>query len=124
MTALKIIPVNTKTELQPVGYSVPKEWIVAGEPQEFFYAALEDTTGVVGIWEAKAGTWQIDSYPTYEFCLVLEGYVLITDSEGHQTRYGINDAFVIPKGFSGTWEMPEGMKKYIIEFGRSTKAKS
>jgi uncharacterized cupin superfamily protein len=92
---------------------------VAGDPKESLHVAIEDKTGAAGIWQAEPGTYQMKNYPSHEFCYVLEGFVIITDLDRNKEEYGVGAAFVIPKGFSGTWEMPEGMKKYYVEYGGS-----
>ena len=43
--------------------------------------------------------------------LILSGEVEITDSSGRSRVYGPGDAFVMPKGFQGTWKQRSEIRK-------------
>ena len=45
--------------------------------------------------------------------------VVVTDAEGCARTYRAGDAFVTPKGFSGTWEVIEPIKKHFTWYGSS-----
>ena len=46
---------------------------------------------------------------------MLEGRVRLTDEHGVAVEYGPGDAFVVPAGFTGTWESLEPVRKrYVI----------
>lgn len=59
----------------------------------------------VGIWEGEPGTLQLTNYPFDEYCLIVAGELVITSTDGPPQVFRPGDSFVIPKGFSGTWEM-------------------
>ncbi|MGL4609588.1 MAG: cupin domain-containing protein [Trueperaceae bacterium] len=59
---------------------------------------------------------QIKNRARGEFCYLLEGQVDITDETGQVFKFGAGEAFLIPKGFTGTWFMPVAVKKYFAEF--------
>jgi hypothetical protein len=46
--------------------------------------------------------------------VVLEGSVTITDAEGVSETFSAGDTFIMPKGFRGTWENTETMRKYYM----------
>ena len=70
-----------------------------------------------GIWRCGAYTERYDDYPVDEFMVVLEGEVTLTGDDGvsHTDRKG--DAFLLPKGFKGTWHQPGPMLKYYVIVG-------
>ena len=78
------------------------------------YAALHEGALQSGVWEATAATWTEDDYPVEEVCVVLSGHLRLTDSDGtsHDLRPG--DAFHLVKGWAGTWEVLEDMRKFYV----------
>ena len=75
------------------------------DPGERFYA---------GTWSSSVGKWRV-SYTEHEFCHLLEGRVVMQSDDGEVSQFGPGDAWVIPAGFSGTWETVEpARKRYAI----------
>ena len=68
-----------------------------------------------GIWTSTPGRWRVD-YTEHEFCILLEGRVRLVASDGVAREFGPGDAFVVPAGFSGTWETVERARKYYAIF--------
>ena len=67
-----------------------------------------------GTWASTPGRWKV-SYSEHEFCVLLQGRVVLTAEDGAVERFGPGDAFVIPAGFRGTWETVEPVRKlYVI----------
>lgn len=66
-----------------------------------------------GIWRCEPYTEWYDSYPCDEFMVVLEGYVILENDTFHE-KYEKGDAFLVPKGFRGTWRQPVAMLKYYV----------
>ena len=75
----------------------------------------EDASGVLasGFWASRPYKAAVN-YTEDEFCCILEGKVRLTDSAGTVEEYKAGDAFVIPKGFTGTWETVEPVKKFYV----------
>lgn len=71
---------------------------------------------ISGVWECTAGVVAIKDFPSDEFCILLSGSVVITDAAGKAETFGAGDAFMIPKGFNGTWNMPVTVRKYYVIF--------
>ncbi len=90
----------------------------AGRPKG--YTAFTDPSGVftAGVWACDAGTLQIVNLAIDEACYLIEGSVRITDHHGNSDIYRAGEAFLLPRGFSGTWHMPEPIKKYNAMFKR------
>ena len=64
-----------------------------------------------GVWTATRGKWSV-KYKEDEFIVLLAGKVKLTPEGGRGKTYKAGDAFVIPKGFVGTWETLEPIRKY------------
>lgn len=91
---------------------------LVGKPRESGYNFYTDGTEqlISGVWECTAGVVAIKDFPSDEFCILLSGTVIITDAAGKAETFGPGDAFMIPKGFNGTWNMPVTVRKYYVIF--------
>ena len=69
-----------------------------------------------GIWRCGPYTEHYDDYPVDEFMIVLEGEVTL-EGEGFRDTYRKGDAFLVPKGFRGTWHQPGSLLKYYVIVG-------
>ena len=65
-----------------------------------------------GVWQCTPGVVAMANWPYDEFCILLTGRVVITPQNGAAQEYAQGDAFVIPKGFTGTWDIRETVRKY------------
>ena len=70
----------------------------------------------VAFWGSEAGVLKAGNYPLDEFVYVLEGDVTTVDADGTRHEFHPGDAFVIPKGWVGTWDMKTRFKKIIVNF--------
>ena len=88
------------------------ETILTGAPRTRVSNHYEDEGGefFVGTWASTPGKWRV-SYSEHEFCHLLEGRVTLTSDNGREWRFGPGDTWVIPAGFSGTWETVEAARK-------------
>lgn len=68
----------------------------------------------VGVWEGEPGTLQLTDYPFDEFCLIVAGELVVTGTGGKPLIFRAGDSFIIPKGFSGTWEMKTKVRKQSV----------
>ena len=71
----------------------------------------------IGVWEAGAGKTDIENFPFTEYVLMISGSVIVTDKGGTSRKFSAGDTFVIPKGWSGNWDVQERMKKQIVRIG-------
>jgi len=70
---------------------------------------------MVAIYEAKPALINIQNpFPYDEFVMVLEGQVTLTHINGQAQTYNKGDNFLVPKGFLGTWDMPELYREMIV----------
>jgi len=63
-----------------------------------------------GRWSATRGKWRI-RYTENELCVMTSGRVVLESSTGERCAFGPGDAFGVPAGFVGTWEVIEGCSK-------------
>jgi hypothetical protein len=85
-----------------------------GDPRFALRNHYTDASGQFfsGEWSAGPGAWEV-RYDAHEeeFCLLLEGQVVLTDADGRRTELKAGDAFVIPGGYVGTWDNLSAVRK-------------
>lgn len=115
MTA-KLIRFGSNPPAVEAGAPAPDK-IVAGQPTTKLQNYYTDPTGQFfsGIWESSPGKWRVD-YGEEEFCAILAGKAILTDADGEAQAFTVGDAFIIPKGFKGTWETIEPLRKWYVIF--------
>jgi uncharacterized cupin superfamily protein len=93
------------------------ERIIAGIPRARVANQYADPTQqfFCGIWTSSTGKWRV-RYTEHEFCVILEGRVRIESVSGIRHDVRIGDAFVVPAGFEGTWDVHEPCKKWYAIF--------
>lgn len=99
-------------------YAWPRSHILSGNPVQtatYIYTS-PDNLFAAGIWTCEIGKFRID-FGRAEFIQILAGVVIVTDAEGVSKTYRAGDAFVTPKGFSGTWDVIEPIKKHFTWYG-------
>ena len=91
--------------------------VLAGTPRTRTRNCYTDSTShfFAGIWESTPGKWRVE-YSEHELVQLLAGRVVLTDERGHERRFGPGDVFVIPAGFTGTWETVESVRKIYAIF--------
>jgi uncharacterized cupin superfamily protein len=109
--------VRLDTPLDP-DVSVPgADRLLAGSPAHRAWNYFTDSTQTffAGRWSATRGKWRV-RYTENELCVMTAGRVVITSDAGERGTFGPGDAFVIPAGFSGTWEVLEDCSKVYAIF--------
>jgi uncharacterized cupin superfamily protein len=112
---------KTVRVLEPPGacgedYFLAAEKLITGNPRQTAWQQYADDSGkfFAGAWHSEVGKWRV-SYTEEEYCQILEGISVITDSVGNAVTVRAGDRFVMPRGFVGTWEVIEPTKKlYVI----------
>lgn len=97
-------------------YFLPAEKLISGNPRQQVWNHYSDPSEkfFAGLWRSEVGKWRI-SYTEEEYCQILEGTSIITDSEGHAVTVCAGDNLIVPRGFVGTWEVVNPTKKiYVI----------
>ena len=109
--------VRLDTPLEP-DVSVPgADRLLAGAPEHRVWNYFTDTTQTffAGRWAGTRGKWRV-RYTENELCVMTAGRVVITGDTGESSAFGPGDAFVVPAGFSGTWEVLEDCQKVYAIF--------
>jgi uncharacterized cupin superfamily protein len=99
----------------------PAERLIAGTPELQLRNYFTDTSQqfFAGRWSASRGKWRV-RYTENELCVMTAGRVTIESTSGERLSFGPGDAFVVPAGFTGTWEVTEDCTKiYAIFEARS-----
>ncbi|NYZ13532.1 cupin domain-containing protein [Azospirillum sp. RWY-5-1] len=98
----------------PAGFGA----VLSGDPREQGIGLFDSDTGrfSAGVWQCTPGVVRMVRWPYNETCVLLSGRVVITPDGGEPREYRAGDAFVIPCGFTGTWDIRETVRKhYAIE---------
>lgn len=67
-----------------------------------------------GISRYDQVTLELREWPVDEFMYIVEGRVEITPEKGEPRIFGPGDAFVMPKGFNGTWRQLSDLRKIQV----------
>src|SRR5262245_65844048 len=107
--------------VQPEGASPAQDRVTAGDPQQQIWNYFTDATGqfFAGRWSSTRGTWRV-RYTENELCVMTAGRVVLTGDDGAVFSFGAGDAFVVPAGFSGTWEVVVDCTKIYAIFDKLT----
>ncbi|HAC56864.1 cupin domain-containing protein [Parvibaculum sp.] len=111
---MPILPVPFDiTEIAPEKGAPDPARVLSGKPRNRVWNLYSSPDGKFfsGIWESEPGEWRIE-YTEHEFCHILEGVSRITPAGGEPMTVRQGDAFVIPAGFKGVWEVVERTRKH------------
>ena len=111
-----IIDFSTATAVEEVSAPSPDR-LIAGHPVQSVRNLFTDSTGqfFAGTWSSTPGLWRI-RYTESEFCHLLAGTVRLTDAQGTSWLFAAGASFVVPAGFTGTWEVLEPARKLYAIF--------
>ena len=87
----------------------------SGDPQ-VSTTGISDKDGVkVGVWECTPGGWPVVNRPDCEVAHILKGRATITDASGETRQLLAGSVIVLPKGWTGRWDVSETVRKvYVI----------
>lgn len=101
-------------ELTPAGIRAGAD---SGTPSLKTHAAPKLDDAEAGIWECQPGGWPVVDRPTTETCYVLSGRATLTDAgTGATTVITTGDFVVLPRGWSGRWDVEETLRKVYVIF--------
>ena len=100
----RIIPLSAAVDAEVS--TQPAERLLAGSPQQSISNYFTDPSGqfFAGRWSSTRGKWRV-RYTENELCVMTAGKIVLTGEDGAVNSFGAGDAFVVPAGFSGTWEV-------------------
>jgi len=113
--------VRLDSPLDPEVSEPPAERLLAGSPQLSVRNYYSDPTQqfFAGRWAATRGKWRV-RYTENELCVMTAGRVVIESASGERASFGPGDAFLVPAGFTGTWEVLEDCAKIYAIFEAHT----
>ena len=91
----------------------PDEDILSGV-SEHRYKTLYSGDINVAIYEAKPMTLRIKDYSIDEFVTVVSGVLILTAEGGSPQRFDVGESVLVPKGFTGTWEMQGNFREMVV----------
>ena len=98
----RIVIIDSTT---PTDALLPKPGSYLGERFLFEQEHGDETLVRVGVWEAGAGKTVIKNFPFTEYVLMISWKVVVTELNGQSRTFSAGDTFVIPKGWSGDWDI-------------------
>jgi len=72
-----------------------------------FFSSEDGNLGI-GVWESKPGAMTYADLKYDELMYVLDGELVLTDTQGSTETFGPGEGVVLPKGWSGTLAVTEG----------------
>ncbi|MGI9318492.1 MAG: cupin domain-containing protein [bacterium] len=112
----RIVLIDSAT---PTKALLAKPGTYLGEKFVFEQEHSGNTLVRIGLWEAGPGKSIIENFPFTEYVLMVSGSVIVTEEDGTSREFVAGDTFVIPKGWSGVWDVQKRMKKQIVRIGRT-----
>jgi uncharacterized cupin superfamily protein len=100
-------------ELVPTG---PRPDSDRGDPHTAARVLHEsaDAAISVGVWSCTPGGCEVTRRPDTEIARVLDGHATITDDDGTQRRVVAGTVVVLPKGWTGRWDVHETVRKLYV----------
>lgn len=89
--------------------------VIQGDPHHESSIFFSDAEGEVlaGTWTSTPGKWRAFTGRD-EFCHIISGLVHLISDDGMTRTFKSGDAFFIPNGFSGCWEVIETTTKHFV----------
>jgi uncharacterized protein len=112
-TAIVILDGPVESDVSEMG----ADRLISGNPVTRAANYFSDSTQqfFAGRWSATRGKWRV-RYTENELCVMTAGRVVIEGEAGERHTFASGDAFVVPAGFSGTWEVLEDCSKIYAIF--------
>ena len=70
---------------------------------------------ILEVYEDDPATFRVDEpYLFDEYVMVLSGKLIVTDADGEAQEYVAGDSLVVPKGWTGTWQMLGNFREFVV----------
>jgi len=115
-SANSVTVINPLVEtVKPITENLPGWDPIKGDPkmQTYILNDARDKTMESGYWECTPGKFHVKGNE-YEFLSLIEGKAIITPKVGEPVTLQAGDAVVVEKGFVGTWEIIEKIRKFWL----------
>ena len=115
MSSGSIIPLSGEAPLEESGPAADR--VLAGDPRQRAWNFFSDASGQfhAGRWSSTPGRWRV-RYAENELCVLTAGRVVLRCASGERCEFIAGDAFIVPAGFEGTWEVLEECSKIYAIF--------
>ena len=89
--------------------------VVEGDPHHVTKSHFESPDGslAAGTWTSTPGKWKTFA-DRDEFCYIVSGHAQLISDDGDVQDFHTGDAFLIPNGFSGFWNVIETTTKHYV----------
>ncbi len=89
--------------------------VVEGDPHHESTIFYENKEGrlMAGTWVSTPGKWHAFT-DRDEFCYFISGHARLISEDGSAQTFKTGDAFLIPNGFRGYWEVLETTTKHFV----------
>lgn len=89
--------------------------VIEGDPHHQTVLHYESPDGglIAGTWNSTPGKWHAFTERD-EFCYIISGLVRLIALDGNAQTFSTGDAFLIPNGFRGYWEVLEPTTKHFV----------
>jgi uncharacterized protein len=93
----------------------PLEEATGGPMQTSGVTFWKDGDQEAGVWECTPGPshWTLD---THEFVQILSGRMTVTPEGAEPTEISAGDTAVFPRGWTGSWQIHETIRKVYVLF--------
>ena len=113
-------PIELVDSATPTDEIPAKPGVYVGQKITFDDMHSGDVIVRVGVWEAGVSKTYLEDYPFTEYVLMISGHLVLTNEDGTSNEFKAGDTFVMPKGWSGTWDVQEHTKKQMVQIGDPT----
>jgi uncharacterized cupin superfamily protein len=113
--------VDFRTKIDSESATPPADRLITGDPRQQITNYFSDPTQQFhsGVWSSTRGKWRI-RYTESEFCCLTRGRVALENLEGRRWEFAAGEGFLVPGGFTGTWEVIEDCTKFYAIFEART----
>lgn len=89
--------------------------VVEGDPRHHSTTFFQNEAGdvIAGTWTSTPGKWHAFTERD-EFCYLIAGHVRLIAEDGSAQTFKTGDAFLIPNGFRGYWDVIETTTKHFV----------
>ncbi len=89
--------------------------VVEGDPHHETVSHFSSPDGslLAGTWTSTPGKWHAFTERD-EFCYIISGHCQLISDAGEVQDFRTGDAFLIPNGFSGFWNVVETTTKHYV----------
>jgi hypothetical protein len=111
VASLGLTDADIRGPLPATGPRTPATW---GTPETWTRTLHEQGPIACGIWECTPGGWAIENRPNTEIVQIVHGSATITDADGTAHHLAAGSVHVLPKGWSGRWDITETVRKVWV----------